>query len=173
MNNYETAKSLSKVAFYCGFAGFFGGALVFSRAIVEGHAAGDPSVQWGEGIFISGVGGVAYYHLKTREEIRAKTTKENMRALYARPQRESIYHPATIGDIPQDVMQKALLHLGRKDLISASSVCRGWRPVAQEIIHSRLFIDYRNVERAKRLMCVYCLHHIVFGSESYQTSSYW
>jgi hypothetical protein len=94
-----------------------------------------------------------------------------MRSLYTRPQRESIYHPATIGDIPQEVLEKAFLPLWREDLISASSVCRGWRPVAQEIIHSRVDIDYRNHERISILMCGYQLNSLVFGPESFQITT--
>jgi hypothetical protein len=50
---------LSKLAFYLGLAGFFGGAIIFGGAIADGHENGDPSMHWGEGIFISGVGCVS------------------------------------------------------------------------------------------------------------------
>jgi hypothetical protein len=62
-----------------------------------------------------------------------------MRSLYARPHRGSIYEPATIHDIPQEVLEKSLIYLLSKleDLVSASSACRAWRPVAQKLIHSR------------------------------------
>jgi hypothetical protein len=43
---------------------------------------------------------------------------------YSRVQRPSIYHPATIGDIPFEVIQKALRLVGRADHVSASSSCR-------------------------------------------------
>jgi hypothetical protein len=109
-----------------------------------------------------------YWEGKTKEEILAGTTEETMRSLYTRPQRESIYHPATIGDIPQEVLEKAFLPLWRKDLNSASSVCRGWRPVAQEIIHPRLNINNQNNERIASLMCGYLLNSLVFGPESFQ-----
>jgi hypothetical protein len=95
-----------------------------------------------------------------------------MRSLYTRPQRASINHPATIGDIPQEVLQKAFLPLGRVDLISASSACRGWRPVAQEIIHSRVKIKHN--QRAERLNVWICgarLNSLVFGTSSFSQIS--
>jgi hypothetical protein len=88
-----------------------------------------------------------------------------MRSLYTRPQRLSIYHPATIGDIPQEVLQKAFLSLGRMDLLSASSACRAFRPVAQEIIFSRVKID-RQLAHSNWL-CGVRLNLLVFGQSSF------
>jgi hypothetical protein len=65
-----------------------------------------------------------------------------------RTQRESIYHPATIGDIPSEVIQKSFLPLGRADLISASLSCRAWRQAAIEVIfESKGFEDQLAMER--------------------------
>jgi hypothetical protein len=44
------------------------------------------------------------------EEILAGSTEETMRSLYFRKQRVSIYHAATIGDIPQEVLRKAFIY---------------------------------------------------------------
>jgi hypothetical protein len=113
-----------------------------------------------------------YWEGKTKEKILAGTTKETMRSLYTRPQRESIYHHATIGDIPQEVLENALLSLGREDLVSASSVCRGWRPVAQEIIHFRVDIgDEVNGMNTERLLCGYQLNSLVFGPTSFRITT--
>ena len=58
---------------------------------------------------------------------------------YTRQQRESKKHPAKIGDIPYEVIQKAFkyldyLKLERKDLRAASMVCRAWYPAALELM---------------------------------------
>jgi hypothetical protein len=70
-------------------------------------------------------------------------------SIYARPHRGSIYEPATIHDIPQEVLEKSLFLLlpSIKDLVAASSACRAWRPVAQKLIHSRLTITYQLIVR--------------------------
>jgi hypothetical protein len=91
-----------------------------------------------------------------------------MRSLYTRPQRESIYHPATIGDIPQEVLLKAFLPLDYGDLISASSACRGWRPVAQVILKYRMKILCRKrAAGLTRWICGVRLNSIVFGQLSF------
>jgi hypothetical protein len=96
---------------------------------------------------------------------------ETMRSLYTRPQRQSIYHPATIGDIPQEVLEYSLILLlpSIKDLFAAGEACRAWRPVAQKIIHSR--IKFANQKRTESLLCGYRLHSLVYGSESFQIST--
>jgi hypothetical protein len=87
-----------------------------------------------------------YSEWKSRGEILAGTTEETMRSLYTRPHRGSIYEPATIHDIPQEVLEKSLILLlpSIRDLVAASLACLAWRPVAQKLIHSRLKIrDWR------------------------------
>jgi hypothetical protein len=93
-----------------------------------------------------------------------------MRSLYARPHRGSIYEPATIHDIPQEVLEKSLILLlpSTNDLVAASLACRAWRPVAQKLIHSRVKIDYRRVESQ---ISGYRLNSLVFGSSSFQISA--
>jgi hypothetical protein len=93
-----------------------------------------------------------------------------MRSLYSRPRRSSIYEPATIHDIPQEVLEYSLILLlpSIKDLVAASSACRAWRPVAQKLIHSRVKIGHRRVES---LVCGYQLNSLVFGPLSFQISS--
>jgi hypothetical protein len=84
---------------------------------------------------------------------------------YDRVQRESIYHPATIGDIPFEVIQKALRLLGRADLISESLSCRAWSQAAVEVIlEMKKFDDEREMER---FFCGMQLKKIVFGFEQY------
>jgi hypothetical protein len=84
---------------------------------------------------------------------------------YVRIQRTSIYHPATIGDIPFEVIQKALRLLGRADLVSASLSCRAWRQAAVEVIvDQKKFDDQREIER---FMCGMQLKSIVSGFEQY------
>jgi hypothetical protein len=86
-----------------------------------------------------------------------------MRSFYARHQRDSIYHPATIGDIPQEVLRKAFIYLlpGKADLVAPSEACRAWRPVAQEVMHSsHSFGEDRQFER---FLCGFHLQSLVFG----------
>jgi hypothetical protein len=98
------------------------------------------------------------------------TTEEMMRSLYVRPHRGSIYEPATIQDIPQEVLEESLVYLlpSIEDLVAASEACRAWRPVAQKLIHSRAMIDFVRVES---LVCGYRLNSLVFGSSSFQIST--
>jgi hypothetical protein len=71
-------------------------------------------------------------------EIIAGSTEDTMKSLYYRKQRASIYHPATIGDIPQEVLRKAFIYLlpGKAELVAPSEACRAWRPVAQDLMFS-------------------------------------
>ena len=55
-SNFDTARLSSKLAVYMGLVGFCGGVLVFYGVINKGHAAGDMSLRWGSGIFMSGIG---------------------------------------------------------------------------------------------------------------------
>jgi hypothetical protein len=71
---------------------------------------------------------------KSRALILAGTTNERMGVNYYRFQSESIYQPDTIGDIPFEVIQKALRLVRRADLVSASLSCRAWRQAAVEVI---------------------------------------
>ena len=58
--------------------------------------------------------------------------------LYRRYPRDSIYDPATFGDIPQELLEESLFYLvpGERDLVAASLVCRAWYHVAQRMIVS-------------------------------------
>jgi hypothetical protein len=97
-----------------------------------------------------------------------------MRSLYTRPHRSSIYYPASIHDIPQEVLGESLIYLlpSVSDLFSASMACRAWRPVAQKLVHSRVNIDHlRNLARRVSLICGYRLNSLVFGSSSFRISS--
>jgi hypothetical protein len=76
-----------------------------------------------------------------------------MRSLYARPHRRSIEEPASIHDIPQQVLGKTLIiPLPRRDLVAASSACLARRPVAQQLLHYRLKIICSSL---KSVLCGY------------------
>jgi hypothetical protein len=83
--------------------------------------------------------------------ILAGTTADKMRDIYTRPHRNSIYDPATIHDIPYEVLRECFLHLLKQfgsDLASPSLACRAWRVVALDLMNSRKnFIeDQGNIE---------------------------
>jgi hypothetical protein len=78
---------------------------------------------------------------------------------YARKQRASIYHPATIDDLPFEVLREALLYLEPAELVAPSRVNRSWRPAAQDVQRAR--VDFPRVYRS--LMCGIQLTRIVFG----------
>ena len=59
-----------------------------------------------------------------------------MMVLFRQTQRESIHDPASIRDIPPEVLGESLYFFvdHKMDLVSASLVCRAWYPVAQRLI---------------------------------------
>jgi hypothetical protein len=68
------------------------------------------------------------------------TTAVKMQYIYSRPQRNSIYEPATIHDIPYEILRESFLHLMSRfghDLVAASLACRAWRAVALNVMYSR------------------------------------
>jgi hypothetical protein len=72
--------------------------------------------------------------------ILAGTTADKMRGVYSRPDRNSIYEPATIHDLPFEVLKDSFLCLTNwscSDFASSSLVCRAFRAVALELMHSR------------------------------------
>jgi hypothetical protein len=81
---------------------------------------------------------------------------------YARKQRASIYHPATINDLPFEVLCEAFLYLIPEDLVDPSRVNRSWRPAAQDVQRAQLKIAYGEKLDA-RLLCGIQLTRIVFG----------
>jgi hypothetical protein len=83
---------------------------------------------------------------------------------YFRKQRATIYHPATIDDLPFEVLRKAFLYLDSEDLDSPSRVNRSWRPAAQDVQRARLEIIY---SLDASLLCGIQLSRIVFGYESF------
>jgi hypothetical protein len=95
---------------------------------------------------------------------------ETMGVNYYRIERESIYHPATIGDIPFEVIQKALRLLihprGRQvDLVSASLASRAWSQAAAELIVEGK--SFYNVHSMVKLFCGMQLKTIVCGFDQY------
>jgi hypothetical protein len=78
---------------------------------------------------------------------------------YSRKHRASIYHPATIDDLPFEVLRE----LEPRDLGAPSRVNRSWRPAAQDVQRSRLFIE----REVYSLMCGIQLTRVVFGYEAY------
>jgi hypothetical protein len=89
-----------------------------------------------------------------------------MRPLYARQQRTSINDPATIGDIPQELLRYAFIYLlpGKYDLVAPSETCRAFRPVALELMFSQLKLGKRT--QVERLVFGVRLKSLVFGSGS-------
>jgi hypothetical protein len=85
---------------------------------------------------------------------------------YARKQRASIYHPATIDDLPFKVLREAFLYLIPEDLVDPSRVNRSWRPAAQDVQRAQLKIAYGEKLDA-RLLCGIQLTRIVFGYKSF------
>jgi hypothetical protein len=73
------------------------------------------------------------------------TTKDKMREIYTRPHRNSIYEPATIHDIPFEVLRESFIHLLKQfgsDLASPSLACRAWRVVALDLMNSfRIIVE--------------------------------
>jgi hypothetical protein len=87
---------------------------------------------------------------------------------YARKQRASIYHHATIDDIPFEVLREVFLYLEPADLVSPSRVNRSWRPAAQDVQSSRLQISGSNRKRLDAsLMCGIQLSRIVFVCDAF------
>jgi hypothetical protein len=87
---------------------------------------------------------------------------------YARKQRASIYHPATIDDLPFEVLREAFLYLDTEDLTSPSRVNRSWRPAAQDVQKSKLMISPWDGKRLDAsLMCGIQLSRIVFGCDAF------
>jgi hypothetical protein len=105
---------------------------------------------------------------KSRDLILSGTTFENMLLKYARKQRASIYHSATIDDLPFEVLREAFLYLKPEDLVSPSRVNRSWRPAAQDVQRARLQIDFNTRKRlGTSFMCGSQLSRIVFGYEAF------
>jgi hypothetical protein len=95
------------------------------------------------------------------------TTADKMRDIYTRPHRNSIYEPATIHDIPFEVLRESFLLLLKEfgsDLASPSLACRAWRVVALDVMYSRMIFATDN-ERIERFICGLHLRSIV-GLES-------
>jgi hypothetical protein len=86
-----------------------------------------------------------------------------MQAVYSRPHRNSINEPATAHDLPFETLNECLLHLLKKrgsDLLFASLVCRAWRAVALELMHScKRFLDVN--KRIENFICGLQLRSLV------------
>jgi hypothetical protein len=95
-----------------------------------------------------------------------------MRSLYSRNQRATINHPATIGDIPLEVLWNAFIYLlpGEYDLVAPSEVFRAFRPIARELMYSRL--RFGEGRRIDRFTCGAHLQSMVLGAGSVSTADY-
>jgi hypothetical protein len=103
---------------------------------------------------------------KTREQILSGSTIESMTEIYFRLQRPTINHPATINDLPFEVLRKCLGYLlrrGRLDLIAAISVNRARRPVGQELLRTLALTNQENIEKS---LCGLLLKSVVLGFKS-------
>jgi hypothetical protein len=101
----------------------------------------------------------------------ADSTKESMTEIYFRRQRATIYHPATIDDLPFEVLRKSLGHLlprGRLDLVASSFVSRSWRLAAQELLR---FLAFANMQRIEGSLSGLVLYSIVLGFKSFSITS--
>jgi hypothetical protein len=82
---------------------------------------------------------------------------------YARKQRASIYHHATIDDLPFEVLRESFLYLEPADLVSPSRANRSWRPTAQDVQQSRFVVEKEDYS----LLCGIQLTRIAFGYDAY------
>jgi hypothetical protein len=85
----------------------------------------------------------------------AGTMADKMRAIYTRLHRSSIYEPATIHDLPFEVLKESFMHLIKdygSDLASPSLVCRAFRAVALEVMNSRR-IFVKTEEKPEHFVC--------------------
>jgi hypothetical protein len=101
----------------------------------------------------------------------AGSTFDSMKLAYFRDQRASLKEPATIGDIPFEVIKKGLMCLSPDDLLSVSLSCRAFRPAAIEILLLAARFDVRRQERSNKWLCGLGLKSLVFGRESYTIKS--
>jgi hypothetical protein len=77
--------------------------------------------------------------------ILAGNTADKMQSIYSRPHRNSIHEPATIHDIPFEVLRESFLLLIKQvgsDLVAASLACRAWRVVALDLMNYRKHFLY-------------------------------
>jgi hypothetical protein len=119
-------------------------------------------------VLILQISSPVYCEGKSREMILVGTTADKMRGIYTRPHRNSIYQPATIHDIPFEVLRESFLYLLKKrgsDLVAASLACRAWRVVALDVMNSRKRFREEG-ERFERVICGLHLRSIV-GLECY------
>jgi hypothetical protein len=87
-----------------------------------------------------------------------------MEANYYRKQRASILEPATVGDIPPEVIGEAFYYLllSPKDLYAASKVCSAWRPIAQKLLNHRVRFFSNNWWKCEGRICGILLKSVVF-----------
>jgi hypothetical protein len=91
------------------------------------------------------------------------TTADKMRDIYTRPHRNSIYEPATIHDIPFEVIRESFIYLLTQFgsyLAFPSLACRAWRVVALDVMNSRKIFAADN-ERVESFICGLHLRSIV------------
>jgi hypothetical protein len=81
---------------------------------------------------------------KSRVQLIAGTTFEEMIPIYSSPHRLSPNDTASIHDFPFEVIKNSLRFLPLSDLVSASLSCRAWKPAAAELILSH--VSYQDPE---------------------------
>jgi hypothetical protein len=74
---------------------------------------------------------------KSSDLVVAGTRNKSMRVRHSSHYR-SHSDPATLGDIPPEVVRKVFIHLRPVDLAACRLVCRGLNPTAQDVLMSRL-----------------------------------
>jgi hypothetical protein len=119
-----------------------------------------------------------YYKSKSREQVLEGSTAKNMMVIYSRPHRLSIYDPATIHDIPFEVLENILKfvaydeYLGQdlRPVVEMALVCRAWWPVAHEtLMNAPNFERHYQGDQAGVLgfICGIQIKSIVSGIESF------
>jgi hypothetical protein len=95
--------------------------------------------------------------------ILAGTSADKMQEIYTRLHRDSIYEPATIHDIPFEVLRESFLYLIKPfttDLASPSLACRAWRVVSLDLMNSHYSFVYEN-RKIEPFICGLQLRSIV------------
>jgi hypothetical protein len=95
-----------------------------------------------------------------------------MAVVYSRPHRSSIYEPASIHDIPPEVLEIVLQFVRFDDLFpfySFGLVARAWLPVVQIMMTSRASVHYLRPVLSR--ICGMHLMSIVSGFELYSVKT--
>jgi hypothetical protein len=78
--------------------------------------------------------------------------------------RNSVYAPATVYDLPPDVIMKFLTYLlpRRVDLVASTLVCRSWHVFGRRLLNCKVLLDHRSISR----LCGMQLKSILLGVDA-------